>query len=149
MITFFDEILNYVGLDKSDYVISDEFYAKVKGPRNGKIEVKVYGIASAVSTSENPMGPRFFVVLDDSYEWAEITGAEYKALEILKDFGWNEHILHVEYDSKRQESVVIGKDSKTTRDDVATIDEFLKVVDALDTIRRGDFYERIKEAKHE
>lgn len=149
MITFFDEILNYVGLDRSDFAITNEFYANVKGPRNRKIEVKVFGIANIASTFENPIDPMFFVVLNDSYKWAEITEAEYKALEILKDFGWNEHILHAEYDLKRQEAVVIGKDSKTTMDDVATNDEFLQIVDAMCDVRSIDFYKRFKEAKHE
>ena len=156
MITFFDHILNYVGLHKADYVISDEFYANVKGPRNRKIEAKVYSITSAVSTSENQMGPRFFVVLDDSYEWAEITGTEYKALDILRDvddaleiLGGDEHSVKIEYDTETCKIKITGKSFKITRDNVNDIDEFLKVVDAMGYIRSGEFYERIKEAKHE
>lgn len=149
MSTFFDEILKYVGFHEADYAITNEFYAKVKGPRNRKIEVKVFGIANTTSTSENPIGPRFFVVLNDSYKWTEITEAECKALEIRKDIGWNEHILHIEYDSEHHEIVVIGKNSKTMVDNVATVDEFLQIVDAMGNICSSDFYKRIKEAKHE
>lgn len=156
MITFFDEILNYVGLHKADYAISNEFHANVKGPRNRKIEVKVLGIASAASASENPMGPRFFVVLDDSYKWIEITETECKALDIWRDIdgasdmlGKDEHIVHMEYNSKTCDTTVIGKSFRITRHNVNDIDEFLKVVESMDDIRSGNFYKRIKEAKHE
>ena len=156
MNTFFDHILNYVGLHKADYVISDEFYANVKGPRNRKIEAKVYSIVSAVSTSENQMGTRFFVVLDDSYEWAEITGVEYKALDILRDVNdaleilcEDERGMEIVYDTETCKIKITGKNFKVTRNNVNDIDEFLKILDAMDDIRWGDFYKRIKEAKHE
>lgn len=161
MSTFFDEILKYVGFHKADYAITNEFYAKVKGPSNRKIEVKVFGIASAASTSENPMGPRFFVVLDDSYKWAEITEVEYKALEMLRDidgaldmlenYGWGEddHIIHMEYNIETCGTTATGKSFRITRHNINDIDEFLKVTDSMNDIRSGNFYKRIKEAKHE
>ena len=156
MITFFDEILKYVGFHEADYAITDEFYAKVKGPRNRKIEVKVFGIASADSTSENPMGPRFFVVLNDSYKWTEITKHEYKALDILRDvndaleiLSEDEHCMEIEYDTETCKIKITGKSFKVTRNNVNGIDDFLKILDAMDDIRWGDFYEHIKEAKHE
>lgn len=149
MSTFFDEILKYVGLDKTNYAITTEFYANVNGLHNRKFEVKVFGITNAASAIEDRMDPRFFVVLNDSYEWIEISKAECKALEIRKGIGWKWHILHIEYDQERYEAVAIGKNSKTMVDNVATIDEFLQIVDAMGYIRSSDFYKRIKEAKHE
>ena len=154
MITFFDEILKYVGFHEADYAITDEFYAKVKGPSNGKIEVKVFGIAN--TTSENPMGPRFFVVLDDSYKWAEITKHEYKALDILRDANdaleilcEDEHCMEIEYDTETCKIKITGKSFKVTRNNVNDINDFLKILDAMDDIRSGNFYKQIKEAKHE
>lgn len=156
MITFFDEILKYVGLHKSDYAITNEFYANVRGPRNRKNEVKVFGIANTDSTFENPMSPIFFVVLDDSYEWIEITEAEYKALDILRDIdgasenlGKDEHIIHLEYNTETCDTIAIGKSFRITYHDINDIDEFLKVIESMDDIRSGNFYKRIKEAKHE
>ena len=161
MSTFFDEILKYVGFHKADYAITNEFYANVKGPSNRKIEVKVFGIASAASTSEKPMSTRFFVVLDDSYKWAEITEVEYKALDILRDIdgaldmlgdyglGEDEHIMLIEYNTETCDTTATGKSFKITYHSVNDIDEFLKVTDSINDIRSGDFYKRIKEAKHE
>lgn len=161
MSTFFDEILKYVGFHEADYAITNEFYAKVKGPRNRKNEVKVLGIASADSTSEKPMSTRFFVVLDDSYKWAEITEVEYKALNILKDidgaldmledYGWGEddHIIHMEYNTETCDTTATGKSYRITYHDINDIDEFSKVIESMNDIRSGNFYKRIKEAKHE
>ena len=161
MITFFDEILNYVGLHRSDYAITNEFYANVRGPRNRKIEVKVFGITNTDSAFENPMNPIFFVVLNDIYEWIEITEAEYKALDILRDIdgaldmledyggGEDEHIMLIEYNTETCDTTATGKSFKITYHGVNDIDEFLKVVESMDDIRSGYFYKRIKEAKHE
>lgn len=156
MSTFFDEILKYVGFHKADYAITNEFYANVKGPSNRKIEVKVFGIASAASTSEKPMSTRFFVVLDDSYKWAEITEVECKALDILRDIDGSleflskdDHIIHMEYNIETCGTTATGKSFKITYHDVNDIDEFLKIIESMDDIRSGNFYKRIKEAKHE
>lgn len=55
----------------------------------------------------------------------------------------------IEYNEERCEAIVIGKDSKIKCFNIDTVDEFLQMVDAMDYIRNGDFYTRIKEAKHE
>nr|DAT71872.1 MAG TPA: hypothetical protein [Caudoviricetes sp.] len=149
MVTFFDEIRKFVGLDEANYIITNEFYAIIKGPHNRKIEVKVFGIANATSAIEDRVDPRFFVVIDGSYKWAEINKAEFKALGLLDGLKTREHIVQMEYDQARCEAVVIGKNSKITCSNVDTVDEFLQIVDAMDYIRNRDFYTRIKEAKHE
>lgn len=61
----------------------------------------------------------------------------------------DEHIAKIEYDLERCEAVLIGKNSKTTCFNIDTANEFLKLIDAIDYIRNGDFYTRIKETKHE
>ena len=61
----------------------------------------------------------------------------------------DEHIANIEYDLERCEAVLIGKNSKTKCFNIDTVNEFLKLIDAIDYIRNGDFYTRIKEAKHE
>lgn len=89
---------------------------------------------------------RYFILSEIFDNWAEITKAEFKALGVLDSLDIYEHI---EYDPERCEAVVIGKNSKITCSNIDTADEFLQMVDAMDYIRNGDFYTRIKEAKHE
>lgn len=92
---------------------------------------------------------KFFLVDDGSYKWAEITKSEFIALRILKRVG-DRKISVIEYKPEWSLITVTGDDGFIITDKYSadSIDDFLKVVDAMDEIRNGDFYTRIKEAKH-
>ena len=92
---------------------------------------------------------RYFILSEDFDNWAEITKAEFKALGLLDSLKKDEHIAKIEYDLERCEAVLIGKNSKTKCFNIDTVNEFFKLIDAMDYIRNGEFYTRIKEAKHE
>ena len=89
---------------------------------------------------------RYFIISEVFGNWSEITKAEFKALGLLDDL---EIYDRIEYDIEHCEVVLIRKNSKTTCFNVNTVDEFLRIVDAMEDIKNGNFYARIKEAKHE
>lgn len=121
---------------------------KIDDPRLEDLKFKdEYEITVALKIASEYMRKSRYFILSESFDnWSEITKAEFKALGLLDSLDIYERI---EYDSERCEAVVIGKDSKTTCFNIDTVDEFLQMVDAMDYIRNGDFYTRIKEAKHE
>ena len=143
MITFFNS-------DETEYVVIDEFHTNVTGPHNTKISVKVFETVNDVFATDVSIDFKFFLVDDGSYKWAEITKSEFIALRILKRVG-DRKISVIEYKPEWSLITVTGDDGFTITDKICAddIDDFLKVVDAMDEIRNGDFYARIKEAKHE
>ena len=153
----FNQILNYIG---EDCTVLGCFHCFMKNPRGSRSEVNVieikpddprledeYEVSVALKiASEYLRKSRYFILSEILDNWAEITKAEFKALGLLDNLETYESI---EYDSGRCEAVVIGKDSKIKCFNIDTVDEFLQMVEAMDYIRNGDFYTRIKEAKHE
>lgn len=160
-----NQILNCIG---ADCTVLGYFHYFIKKPRGSwseviAMEIKLddprledlkfedkYEITVALkNVSEYLRKNRYFILSEIFDNWSEITKAEFKALGLLDSFKKCEHIISVEYDEGRCEVVAIGKDSKTTCFNVYDYDEFLQLVDAMNYIRNGDFYTRIKEAKHE
>ena len=156
-----NQILNYI---RADCTVLGYFHYFIKKPRVSRSEVTVveiklddprledlkfedtYEITVALKiASEYLRKSRYFILSEILDNWSEITKPEFKALGLLDSLDVYERI---EYDEKRCEAVVIGKNSKITRFNIDTADEFLQMVDAMDYIRNGDFYTRIKEAKH-
>lgn len=134
-----NQILYYIG---EDCTVLGCFHYFIKNPRGSRSEVTVaLKIASGYLRKS-----RYFILSEILDNWAEITKAEFKALGVLDSLDIYERI---EYDSERCEAVVIEKNSKITCFNIDTVDEFLQLADAMDYIRNGDFYTRIKEAKHE
>lgn len=162
----FNQILKYIGAKtEEDYAVLGYFHYFIKKPRGSRsevtaMEIKIddprledlkfedeYEITVALKiASEYLRKSRYFILSEIFDNWTEITKAEFKALGVLDSLDKYERI---EYDEERCEAVVIGKNSKTTCFNIDTVDEFLQLVDAMDYIRNGDFYTRIKEAKHE
>lgn len=162
----FNQILKYIGAGtEEDYAILGYFHYFIKKPRGSRsqvtaMEIKIddprledlkfedeYEITVSLKiASEYMRKSRYFILSEIVDNWSEITKAEFKALGLLDNLETYESI---EYDEERCEAVVIGKDSKTTCFNIDTVDEFLQLVDAMDYIRNGDFYTRIKEEKHE
>lgn len=157
-----NQILNYIG---ADCTVLGYFHYFIKKPRGSRsevnaIEIKLddprlddlrfedtYEITVALKIASGYLRKsRYFILSEILDNWSEITKAEFKALDVLDNLDVYERI---EYDPKRCEAVVIGKNSKFTCFNIDTDDEFLQMVDAMDYIRSGDFYTRIKEAKHE
>lgn len=157
-----NQILNYIG---ADCTVLGYFHYFIKKPRVSRSEVTVmeiklddprledlnfedtYEITVALKNASGYLRKsRYFILSEILDNWSEITKAEFKALGVLDNLETYERI---EYDEERCEAVVIGKDSKITCFNIDTVDEFLQMVDAMDYIRNGDFYTRIKEAKHE
>lgn len=93
---------------------------------------------------------KFFLVAEGSYKWAEITKNEFTALRILKKVG-DRKISVIEYEPELHLITIKGGEGFiiTDKNSADSINDFLKVLDAMDAIRNGDFYTRIKEAKHE
>lgn len=120
------------------------------GPCNKKISVKVFETVNNVLTFAVITDLRFFIVVEGSYEWAEITKNEFTALRILKKIG-DRKISTIWYEPELHLITIKGDDGFiiTDKNSADSIDDFLKVLDAMDEIRNGDFYTRIKEAKHE
>lgn len=157
-----NQILNYIG---ADCTILGYFHYFIKKPRGSRsevnaIEIKLddprlddlrfedtYEITVALKIASGYLRKsRYFILSEILDNWSEITKAEFKALDVLDNLDVYERI---EYDPERCEAVVIGKNSKFTCFNIDTDDEFLQMVDAMDYIRSGDLYTRIKEAKHE
>ena len=155
-----NQILNYLG---TDCTVLGCFHYFIKNPRGSWSEVTVmeiklddprledeYEVSVALKiASEYLRKSRYFILSEDFDDWAEITKAEFKALGLLDGLKKDERIRNVEYSLERCEVSVIGKNSKTTCFNIDTVAEFLKIIDAMDYIRNGEFYTRIKEAKHE
>lgn len=157
-----NQILNYIGADCTVLGYFHYFIKKPRGSRSEAIAMEIklddprledlkfedeYEITVALKiASEHLRKSRYFILSEILDNWSEITKAEFKALGVLDNLETYERI---EYDGERCEAVVIGKDSKITCFNIDTVDEFLQMVDAMDYIRNGDFYTRIKEAKHE
>ena len=91
---------------------------------------------------------RYFILGGIFDGWAEITKAEYIALRILERIDY-QTIASFEYEPELNLITIKGKRGDQVTDNADNIDVFLKVVDKIDDIRSGDFYKRIKEAKHE
>ena len=155
-----NQILNYLG---EDCTVLGCFHYFIKNPRGSRSEVTVmeikpddprledeYEVSVALKiASEYLRKSRYFILSEDFDDWAEITKAEFKAMGLLDGLKKDEHIAQIKYDLERCEAVLIGENSKTTCFNIDTVTEFLKIIDAMDYIRNGDFYTRIKEAKHE
>ncbi|WP_443794402.1 hypothetical protein [Dialister hominis] len=157
-----NQILNYIG---ADCTVLGYFHYFIKKPRGSRsevnaIEIKLddprlddlrfedtYEITVALKIASGYLRKsRYFILSEILDNWSEITKAEFKALDVLDNLDVYECI---EYDPERCEAVVIGKNSKFTCFNIDTDYEFLQMVDAMDYIRSGDLYTRIKEAKHE
>ena len=136
--------------DGTEYVVIDEIRTNVAGPCNKKISVKVFETVNNALTFAVITDLKFFLVAEGSYKWAEITKNEFTALRILKKVG-DRKISVIEYEPELHLITIKGDDGFIITDKYSadSIDDFLKVVDAMDEIRNGDFYARIKEAKHE
>ena len=91
---------------------------------------------------------RYFILGGTFHGWAEITKAEYIALRILERMD-NQAIASFEYEPELNLITIKGDLGARVTDNADSIDVFLKVVDKFVDIRNGDFYTRIKEAKHE
>lgn len=154
------QILNYI---KADCTVLGRFHYFIKEPRGSRskvtvLEIKIdnpklkdeYEVTAALKiASEYLRKSRYFILSENFDGWAEITKAEYKALELLNSLKKHERIRNVEYDAGRCEVVINRKNSKTTCFSVNTVDEFLRIVEAMEDIQNGNFYARIKEEKHE
>lgn len=155
-----NQILSYIG---ADCTVLGYFHYFIKKPRGSRsqvtvLEIKIddpkledeYEVTAALKiASEYLRKSRYFILSENFDGWAEITKAEYKALELLDGLKKHERIRNVEYDVGRCEVVINRKISKTTCFNVNTVDEFLRIVDAMEDIQNGNFYARIKEEKHE
>lgn len=139
----------FVDSDETEYVVIDEFRTNVTGPHNTKISVKVFETVNDAFAINADIDFKFFLVADGSYKWAEITKSEFIALRILKRVG-DRKMSVIEYKPEWSLITVTGDDGFTITDKICAddIDDFLKVVDAMGEVRNGDFYVRIKEAKH-
>lgn len=157
-----NQILNYIG---ADCTVLGYFHYFIKKPRGSRsevnaIEIKLddprlddlrfedtYEITVALKIASGYLRKsRYFILSEILDNWSEITKAEFKALDVLDNLDVYERI---EYDPERCEAVVIGKNSKFTCFNIDTDYEFLQMVDAMDYIRSGDLYTRIRRAKHE
>lgn len=165
------QILKYIGVHSPmGYTIPTYFHCFVYGSRGSQIRVIAmeiknddprledeYEVTTALKNiSEYLKKSRYFILGGGFDGWAEITGVEYKALDILRDVNddleilcEDEHGMEIEYDTETCKTKITGKSFRIIYHDINDIDEFLKVVEAMDYIRSGDFYARIKEAKHE
>lgn len=155
-----NQILKYIG---ADCTVLGCFHCFIKEPRDSRSQVTVlkieindprledeYEVTAALKIASEYLGKSRYFILSENFDgWAEITKAEYKALELLDGLKKHERIRNVEYDVGRCEVVIKRKNSKTTCFNVNTVDEFLRIVDAMEDIQNGNFYARIKEAKHE
>ena len=154
-----NQILNYIGADCTVLGCFHYFITEPRGSRSKVtvLEIKIdnpklkdeYEITAALKiASEYLRKSRYFILSENFDGWAEITKAEYKALELLNSLKKHERIRNVEYYVGRCEVVINRKNSKTTCFNVNTVDEFLRIVEAMEDIQNGNFYARIKEEKH-
>lgn len=134
--------------DRTKYVVVDVFHTNVTGPSNKKISVKLFKTVNNALTFAAITDRRFFLVVDGSYKWTEITKNEFTALRILKKVG-DRKMSTICYEPELNLITLKGDDGFiiTDKNSVDSIDNFLNVMDMMDEIRSGDFYTRIKEAK--
>lgn len=159
----FDLICKYVGLGPGDkYCVPSYYHFILKGPKNSEIratalELKIhdpkledeYVVTNSLKiAAEYLKKSRYFVLGGNLDTWTEISKIEYIALRIIEKMD-DQAIKTIEYDLKLQQITITGDRGCRVTDNAYDIYEFLKIVDALDTIRRGGYYEHIKEAKHE
>lgn len=157
----FKQILKHIGVRSGiGYTIPSYFHCFVNDSRKSQLRVIAMEIkiddpgfedrlkevdAALKFASEYLKKSRYFILGGNFDGWAEITKAEFKALGLLDGLKKDEHIAHIEYYLERCEAVLIGKNSKTTCFNIDTYDEFFKLTDAIEDIRSGNFYTRIKE----
>lgn len=159
----FKQILKHIGVRSGiGYTIPSYFHCFVNGPRKSQLRVIAMGIkiddprledayvvnAALKFASEYLKKSRYFILGGNFDGWAEITKAEYIALRVLERMD-NQAIASFEYEPELDLITIKGKRGARVTDNADSIDIFLKVVDKIDDIRRGKFYTRIKEAKHE
>lgn len=138
----------FVDSDGTEYVAIDELHTNIMGPRNTKISVKVFETINNAFTFAVSIDLRFFLVADGSYKWTEIAKNEFTAFRILEKIG-DQKISTISYEPELHLITIKGDDGFiiTDKNSADSIDDFLKILDAMDEIRNGDFYARIKEAK--
>ena len=142
----FKQILKHLGVRSGmGYTIPSYFYCSVNGPRKSRLQVIAMEIKSGYLKKS-----RYFIFGEKFDGWAEITKAEFTALRILKKVG-DRKMSVIEYEPEICLITIKGDDGIiiTDKNSADSIDDFLKVSDVMDEIRSGDFYTRIKEAKHE
>ena len=159
----FKQILKHIGVRSGiGYTIPSYFHCFVNGPRKSQLrviamEIKIddprledeYVVNAALKfASEYLKKSRCFILGGNFDGWAEITKAEYIALRILERIDY-QTITSFEYEPELNLITIKGKRGDQVTDNADSIDVFLKAVDKIDDIRSGDFYTRIKEAKHE
>ena len=102
-----NQILNYIG---ADCTILGYFHYFIKKPRGSRskvtvLEIKIdnpkledeYEVTAALKiASEYLRKSRYFILSENFDGWAEITKAEYKALELLNSLKKHERIRNVE-----------------------------------------------------
>lgn len=153
----FDLICKYVGLEPGDtYCVPSLYHFILKGPRNSEIratalEIKVedeYEVTTDLKiASEYLKKGRYFVLGGNLDTWAEITKSEFIALRIIERMD-DQAIKTIEYDLNLRQIRITGDRGCRVTDNAYDINEYLKIVEAMGYIRSGDFYKRIKEAKH-
>lgn len=142
----FKQILKHIGVRSGmGYTIPSYFYCFVNGPRNSQLQVIAMEIKSGYLKKS-----RYFIFGENFDGWAEITKNEFTALRILKKVG-DRKMSVIEYEPEICLITIKGDDGIiiTDKNSADSIDDFLKVLDVMGEIRNGDFYTRIKEAKHE
>lgn len=154
------QILTHVGVRHGvGCTIPAYFPCFIKRLRVIAMEVKIddprledeYELSAALKiASENLKKGRYFVLGGKLDGWAEISKHEFTALSILEEIG-DKKITTIEYEPELLQITLKGDNGFrfTNTNDADTIDDFLKIIEAMDDIRSGDFYARIKEAKHE
>ena len=159
----FKQILKHIGVRSGiGYTIPSYFHCFVNGPRKSQLrviamEIKIddprledeYVVNAALKfASEYLKKGRYFILGGNFDGWAEITRAEYIALRVLERMD-NQAAASFEYEPELKLITIKGDRGARVTDNADSIDVFLKVVDKFVDIRNGDFYTRIKEAKHE
>lgn len=159
----FKQILKHIGVRSGiGYTVPSYFHCFVNGPRKSQLrviamEIKIddprledeYVVNAAMKfASEYLKKSRYFILGGNFDGWAEITKAEYIALRILERMD-NQAAASFEYEPELKLITIKGDRGARVTDNADSIDVFLRVVDKFVDIRNGDFYERIKEAKHE
>lgn len=151
----FDLVCKYIGLGPGDaYCVPSYYHFILKGPRHDEIratalELKIRDPRLEYENAASYLNKKRYFVLGGNLDtWTEITKGEYIALRILERMDYHT-IKKIEYEPELQKITAIRACGSIVTDCAYDIDEFLKVVDAMNEIRSGDFYARIKEAKHE
>lgn len=161
----FKQILKHIGVRSGiGYTVPSYFHCFVNGPRKSQfrviaMEIKIddprledeYVVNAAMKfASEYLKKSRYFILGGNFDGWAEITKNEFTALRILKKVD-DRKMSTIVYEPELNLITLKGDDGFiiTDKNSVDSIDDFSNVIDMMDEIRNGDFYTRIKEAKHE